>query len=143
MATIIETYSGGLRVECEHTQSGTKIITDAPTDNNGKGEAFSPTDLCCAALGACAMTIIGIWAEKRDVDVRGTRVEVNKTMAADPRRIGKIEGVFKMPARNYSDKEKIMMEKAARSCPVHLSLGADVEQVFTFIWQDSREDQPY
>ena len=107
MATIIETYSGGLRVECEHTQSGTKIITDAPTDNNGKGEAFSPTDLCCAALGACAMTII------------------------------------KMPARNYSDKEKIMMEKAARSCPVHLSLGADVEQVFTFIWQDSREDQPY
>ena len=84
MATIIETYSGGLRVECEHTQSGTKIITDAPTDNNGKGEAFSPTDLCCAALGACAMTIIGIWAEKRDVDVRGTRVEVNKTMAAGP-----------------------------------------------------------
>ena len=82
-----------------------KIITDAPTDNNGKGEA-SPTDLCCAALGACAMTIIGIWAEKRDVDVRGTRVEVNKTMAADPRRIGKIEVVFKMPARNYSDKEK-------------------------------------
>ena len=126
MATIIETYSGGLRVECEHTQSGTKIITDAPTDNNGKGEAYSPTDLCCAALG-----------------VRGTRVEVNKTMAADPRRIGKIEVVFKMPARNYSDKEKIMMEKAARSCPVHLSLGADVEQVFTFIWQDSREDQPY
>ena len=89
------------------------------------------------------LAIIGIWAEKRDVDVRGTRVEVNKTMAADPRRIGKIEVVFKMPARNYSDKEKIMMEKAARSCPVHLSLGADVEQVFTFIWQDSREDQPY
>lgn len=137
MATITETYLGGLRVECEHTRSGTRIITDAPTDNNGKGEAFSPTDLCCAALGACAMTIIGIWAERSGVDVLGTRLEISKTMAADPRRIGKIEVIFHMPARNYSDKEKKMMERAAHTCPVHLSLGADVEQIFTFVWQDA------
>ena len=136
MATVSAKYLGDLRVECVHNQSGTKIITDAPTDNQGKGEAFSPTDLCATALGACAMTIIGIYAKNHGVDVTGTEVEITKTMSADPRRIGKIEVVFKMPPRSYSAKEKTIMERCTASCPVHMTLHPDVEQVFTFIWQD-------
>jgi len=84
MPTIRETYLGDLRVECEHVASGTKIITDAPVDNQGKGEAFSPTDLCATALGACAMTIMGIWARKNDVDIVGATVEITKHMSASP-----------------------------------------------------------
>ncbi len=136
MATVSAKYLGDLRMECVHNQSGTKIITDAPSDNQGKGESFSPTDLCATALGACAMTIIGIYGKNHGVDVTGTEVEITKTMSASPRRIGKIEVVFKMPARSYSEKEKASIERSAHSCPVHLTLHPDVEQVFTFIWQD-------
>lgn len=135
MATIREKYLGDLRVECTHVKSGATIVTDAPVDNNGKGEAFSPTDLCSASLGACAMTIIGIYGKQHGVDVTGTTLEITKTMAADPRRIGKIEVVFHMPDRDYTDKQKLLIERAAKTCPVHLSLGADVEQVFDFRWQ--------
>lgn len=134
MPTITARYNGDLRVECTHVASGATIVTDAPVDNNGKGQAFSPTDLCAAALGACAMTIIGIYGEHHNVDVTGTTMEINKTMAKDPRRIAKIEVIFNFPARNYSDKEKLMIERAARTCPVHKSLGADVEQEFIFNW---------
>ncbi|MFT4300585.1 MAG: OsmC family protein [Desulfovibrio sp.] len=136
MATVSAKYLGDLRMECVHNQSGTKIITDAPSDNQGKGESFSPTDLCATAVGACAMTIIGIYGKNHGVDVTGTEVEITKTMSASPRRIGKIEVVFKMPARSYSEKEKASIERSAYSCPVHLSLHPDVEQIFTFIWQD-------
>lgn len=134
MATIEAQYLGNLRVECEHLASGTKIITDAPKDNNGKGEKFSPTDLCAAALGACAMTIMGIFANRHDLDLTGTRMEITKTMSADPRRIGKIEVIFHMAPGDYTPKQKEMLQAAADSCPVRKSLGADVEQVFTFIW---------
>ena len=82
------------------------------------------------------MTIIGIYGKNHGVDVTGTEVEITKTMSASPRRIGKIEVVFKMPARSYSEKEKASIERSAHSCPVHLTLHPDVEQVFTFIWQD-------
>ncbi|MDD4701952.1 MAG: OsmC family protein [Desulfovibrio sp.] len=136
MATVSARYLGDLRMECVHNQSGTKIITDAPSDNQGKGESFSPTDLCATALGTCAMTIIAIYGNNHGVDVTGAEVEITKTMSADPRRIGKIEVVFKMPARPYSQKEKTSIERCAYSCPVHLTLHPDVEQVFTFIWQD-------
>lgn len=136
MATVSAKYIGDLRMECVHNQSGTKIVTDAPSDNQGKGESFSPTDLCATALGTCAMTIIGIYAKNHGVDVTGAEVEITKTMSADPRRIGKIEAVFKMPARSYSAKEKTSIERCVHSCPVHLTLHPDVEQVFTFIWQD-------
>lgn len=135
MATINAEYLGDLRVECIHVASGTRLTTDAPVDNNGKGESFSPTDLCSAALGACAMTIIGIYARQHDVDVTGTTMEITKTMAQDPRRIGKIEVIFHMPKRAYTEKQKTMIERAARTCPVEKSLGADVERVFTFIWE--------
>ena len=102
--------------------------------NNGKGEAFSPTDLCVTALASCAMTIIGIYGKMHNVDVVGTEIEVAKTMSANPRRIGKIEVTFIMPDREYTDKQKTMIERAAHTCPVHLSLHPDVEQVFTFKW---------
>ena len=136
MATIKEVYLGDLRVECEHLASGTKIITDAPVDNQGKGEAFSPTDLCATALGACALTIMGIYARAHGLDITGAEAEVTKTMSASPRRIGKVEVVFRMPAKGYTDKDKKALENAAHSCPVHLSLHAETEQVFTFIWAD-------
>lgn len=136
MSTVSAKYLGDLRVECVHNQSGTKIITDAPSDNQGKGESFSPTDLCATALGTCAMTIVGIYAKNHGLDVTGTEVEITKVMSADPRRIGKIEVVFKMPARPYSEKEKASIERCTTSCPVHLTLHPEVEQVFTFIWQD-------
>ena len=135
MTTMSLKYNGDLRVECTHMQSGTKIITDAPVDNHGKGQAFSPTDLCATALGACAMTIIGLYAQNHGVDVTGAEMEITKSMSADPRRIGKVEVIFTMPDRPYSEKEKIVMERAAHTCPVHLSLHPDVEQVFTFNWR--------
>lgn len=134
MTTMSASYLGDLRVECTHDASGTRIITDAPADNNGKGEAFSPTDLVASALASCAMTIIGIYGQRHNVDVTGTRMEIVKTMSASPRRIGKIEVVFNMPDREYSDKEKTMIERTARTCPVHLSLHPETEQVFTFVW---------
>ena len=134
MATVTAKYLGDLRVECTHVASGTKLVSDAPVDNNGKGEAFSPTDLCVTALASCAMTIIGIYGKMHNVDVVGTEIEVAKTMSANPRRIGKIEVTFIMPDREYTDKQKTMIERAAHTCPVHLSLHPDVEQVFTFKW---------
>lgn len=134
MATVTEKYLGDLRVECVHNKSGTKIITDAPTDNNGKGEAFSPTDLCAAALGACAMTIMGIYGKNHDVDLVGTELEITKKMSQDPRKISKIEIIFHMPDKNYTDKEKEVLERVAHTCPVARSLGADVEQEFIFKW---------
>lgn len=135
MSTVSAKYLGDLRVECVHNQSGTKLVTDAPRDNNGKGEAFSPTDLCAAALGTCAMTIIALYCKNHGVDVSGAEMEITKTMSADPRRIGKLEVIFKMPDRPYTDKEKIVMERAAHTCPVHLSLHPDLEQIFTFQWK--------
>lgn len=134
MADITAKYLGDLRVECVHQQSGTVLVTDAPKDNNGKGEAFCPTDLCATALAACAMTIIGIYGKKHDVDVSGMTASVTKEMSANPRRIGKIEVTFVMPDREFTDKQKTMIERAAHTCPVHLSLHPDVEQVFTFKW---------
>lgn len=136
MATIKAKYLGDLRVECTHVDSGATIVTDAPKDNEGKGEAFSPTDLCATSLGACAMTIMGIFARRHNIDITGTTLEITKTMSKDPRRIGKIEVVFNMPNRPYTDKEKAMMLKAADSCPIHKTLDPQVEQIFTFRWAD-------
>lgn len=134
MATINEKYLGDLRVECIHNQSGTKIITDAPVDNNGKGESFSPTDLCATALGACAMTIMGIYGKQHDLDLVGTELEITKIMSQDPRKISKIVINFHMSDKNFSEQEKMNLENAARTCPVALSLGDGVEQEFVFKW---------
>lgn len=132
MATIHSTYKGNLRTSAEHLASGSTIITDAPLDNNGRGEAFSPTDLVCAALGSCMMTIMGILANRNNITIEGMEIEITKIMAPDPRRIVEVILTFKMPAHNYTDKEKAMLENAARTCPVALSLHPDIKQAVTF-----------
>jgi putative redox protein len=128
------TYLGDLRTEAVHLQSGTVIITDAPTDNQGKGEAFSPTDLCATSLASCMMTIMGISARNHGIDIDGTTAEIHKIMAANPRRIGAVEIRLTLPDRPYSERERQLLETAGRTCPVALSLGPGVEQRIEFIW---------
>jgi uncharacterized OsmC-like protein len=128
------TYLGDLRTEATHLFSGTTIITDAPLDNQGKAEAFSPTDLCATSLASCAMTIMGISARNHNIDMNGTRAEVTKVMAADPRRIAKVIIKFVMPKQDYTDNQRAILEKAARTCPVSFSLAEGVEQVMEFVW---------
>ena len=135
MATVSAKYLGDLRVECVHNQSGTKIITDAPTDNQGKGEAFSPTDLCATALGACALTIMGMYAADNNLDISGATADVTKVMGIAPRRISKIEIAFHMPARNFSDADKAALVEQFKSCPVCHSLHPDIEKAITFHWK--------
>src|ERR1700743_2927148 len=112
MATIHTTYLGGLRTEATHLQSGTKIITDAPTDNKGKGEAFSPTDLLAESLAACMLTTMGIAADTHGINIDNTTCEVTKIMALNPRRVAEVVINFKFPG-TYDDKEKKILEHAA------------------------------
>lgn len=128
-------YQGGLRTEATHLKSGNTIITDAPTDNHGKGEAFSPTDLVATALGSCMVTIMGIAAEKHEIDIKGTTVEVEKIMASDPRRIGTIRLVMTLPANRYTPKERKILTAAAHGCPVGKTLKEGVEEL-TMVWLD-------
>jgi uncharacterized OsmC-like protein len=132
MATINSAYLGELRTHAKHLASGNTVITDAPLDNNGRGEGFSPTDLVCAALGSCMTTIMGIMANRLNLNLEGMEIETTKIMAAEPRRIAEVVLHFKMPANNFTDKEKAMLENAARTCPVALSLHPDVKQTVTF-----------
>ena len=132
MATIHNIYQGELRTSAQHLASGNIVITDAPVDNQGKGEAFSPTDLVCAALGSCMMTIMGIVANRNSINIEGMKIDITKIMSAEPRRIGEIVLHFKMPSTGFSDKEKAMLENAARTCPVALSLHPDVKQTILF-----------
>ncbi|WP_299817701.1 OsmC family protein [uncultured Pontibacter sp.] len=134
MTTIKSSYKGDLRTSATHVASDNTIITDAPVDNNGKGEAFSPTDLVCAALGSCMMTIMGILANRSGINIEGMEIETKKIMAAEPRRISEIVLNFKMPAHGYTDKEKAMLEAAARTCPVALSLHPDIKQTISFVY---------
>lgn len=129
------TYLGDLRTEAVHLQSGTTIITDAPVDNQGRGEAFSPTDLCATALASCMLTIMGISARNHGIDINGAKAEIHKIMAANPRRIGAVEVRVLMPDRVYSAHDQKILETAGRTCPVALSLGEGVEQRIEFIWQ--------
>ena len=135
MTTVKSKYLGGLRVESIHLQSGTKIVTDAPTDNHGKGESFSPTDLCATALAGCMMTIMGLYAQNAGIDVVGAEIEITKKMTAEPRRIGEIEVIFNMPDKDYSDKDKKALERAAHTCPVHYSLSENLIQTVIFNWK--------
>lgn len=127
-------YLGELRTRATHLQSGIEIITDAPLDNQGRGEAFSPTDLCATSLASCMMTIMGISARSRELDITGARAEVTKIMAANPRRIARVEIRLIMPKRDFSDRDRQLLETAGRTCPVALSLGEGVEQVVEFEW---------
>jgi putative redox protein len=131
MATIQTTYLGGLRTEATHLQSGTKIITDAPTDNKGKGEAFSPTDLLAESLAGCMLTTMAIAANVHGFDMDNTSAEVIKVMAANPRRVAEIITKLKFP-KEYTDKEKEILTKAALGCPVAVSLHPDVVKTVDF-----------
>jgi putative redox protein len=133
MATIETTYLGGLRTEATHLQSGTKIITDAPVDNQGKGEAFSPTDLLAASLGSCMLTIMGIKARASEIDIDGTTCSITKIMAADPRRVSEIVISFKFP-KEYNQKDQLLLERAALTCPVYYSLHEDLKKTVDFGW---------
>lgn len=132
MKTSKITYLGNLRTEAVHLKSGNTIITDAPPDNNGKGEAFSPTDLLATSLGSCMLTIMGIMAQRNNIAIEGTTVEITKVMEANPRRVGEIIVEFSMPANNYTEKEKTLLENAAHTCPVAKSLSADLKQTVVF-----------
>jgi uncharacterized OsmC-like protein len=127
-------YKGDLRTEMTHLASNNIVITDAPKDNHGKGEAFSPTDLVATALGSCMLSIMGIYARQHDIDIVGTNIEITKQMAANPRRIAKIEALVKMPPRPYSTKERKALEHAALTCPVSKSLSAELIQDIRFEW---------
>jgi uncharacterized OsmC-like protein len=128
------TYLGDLRTSSIHLQSGSEIISDAPIDNNGKGEAFSPTDTIANALATCMMTIMGIKARDMNVDFKGSTAGVTKIMNAEPRRIGAIEIVFDMQGVSES-KDKTILERAAMTCPVFLSLNTDIEKRIVFNWK--------
>lgn len=132
MATIETTYLGGLRTEATHVQSGNKLITDAPLDNKGKGEAFSPSDLLSAALGSCMLTIMGIAAREHNINMDGTTCSIVKIMASEPRRVGEIQITFNFPSGDYADKEKAVLERSARACPVAESLRPDLKQTLEF-----------
>jgi uncharacterized OsmC-like protein len=128
------TYLGDLRTSSIHLQSGSEIISDAPLDNHGKGEAFSPTDTVANALACCMMTIMGIKARDLNLELDGSVASVTKIMNAEPRRIGTIEIVFEMNLVTDS-KNKIILERAAMTCPVFLSLNTDIEKKISFNWK--------
>ena len=126
------TYIGELRTEATHVQSGNKLITDAPLDNKGKGEAFSPTDLLATSLGSCMLTIMGIAAREHGFNIDGTKVKIWKIMNSNPRRVGEIKIELTFPKNNYSEKEKKFIEKAAYTCPVNLSLHPELKKTILF-----------
>ena len=134
MITSTITYQGNLRTSAVHIQSNNSLITDAPTDNNGKGEAFSPTDLLATSLASCMLTIIGIVAERNKFNITNTKAEVIKVMASDPRRVSEIVVKFYFPKNNYSEKEKKLIENSALSCPVAKSLHPEIKQNIEFLY---------
>ena len=133
MSTSTILYKNNLRTEAIHTASGQVILTDAPIDNNGKGEAFSPTDLVATALASCMITIIAIAAEKNNIDVSKTSANVKKIMGVNPRTISDIVIEVKM-SKDLSGKDRIRLEKAALACPVHKSLHPDMNKEITFTY---------
>lgn len=134
MATSEIKYLGDLRTESTHLASGEKITTDAPVDNKGRGEAFSPTDLLATSLGNCMLTLIGIAANEHDFNIDGTTCTITKIMAPAPRRVAEIKAVLAFPANSYTEKQKKIIERAALTCPVYLSLHPDLKKdvIFSF-----------
>lgn len=125
-------YMGGLRTEAKHLKSGNLIVTDAPPDNNGRGEAFSPTDLVSAALCSCMMTIMGMVAEREGVDLKGLTADVVKIMASNPRKIAEVQITFSHPGLVATEVQKQKLKNAAHTCPVALSLAESVKQTVVF-----------
>ncbi|MBI89000.1 MAG: osmotically inducible protein OsmC [Candidatus Marinimicrobia bacterium] len=126
-------YAGSLRTEAIHLNSKNRIITDAPLDNNGKGQAFSPTDLVATSLGACMLTIMGIVAERHQIKIEGTNVEVDKIMSQNPRRIGEVSIIINF-VKKFNKNDRKILETAARTCPVSASLHPDIIENIKFIY---------
>jgi uncharacterized OsmC-like protein len=135
MATLETKYLGNLRTEITHLQSGSAITTDAPTDNHGKGEFFSPTDLFASSLGSCMLTIMGIAAKTHGFNIDGAFMETTKVMGSNPRRIVEVIIKLTFPHNNYSEKELKILETSARECPVANSLHPDLKQTVSFIFK--------
>lgn len=134
MTHITSNYLGSLRTLCTHESSGQTLQTDAPVDNHGKGEYFSPTDLVATALGSCLLTIMGIAAEKHQLEITGARASVEKIMSTTPpRRITALKVFLHIPY-SFSPEVQAILEKAALSCPVHASLHPDIKQDIIFTW---------
>lgn len=128
-------YEGNLRTVCTHLKSGTVIETDAPVDNQGKGERFSPSDLVATALGSCMLTIMGIKARDLNINIEGVQIDVEKIMATEPRRISGINLTFRFPeSLSITEKEKIVLERAAHTCPVIYSIHPDIKVNAVFNW---------
>lgn len=125
-------YSGQLRTISTHIKSGEQIITDAPTDNNGKGKAFSPTDMVANSVATCMLTIMGIAAEKRNLNINGTTAIVEKIMDSNPRRISKLNIEVQFPKNNYTTGQRELLEKVALNCPVIMSIHPAIEKNVTF-----------
>ncbi len=135
MVVITGRYTGELRCEAVHGPSGTKLVTDAPADNMGRGEMFSPTDLVATALGTCIVTTMAIVATRRGIDFSSATFSVEKHMAADPvRRIGRLPVTIRMSA-TISEENRAVLERAAHTCPVHKSLHPDVEAPIRFVYE--------
>jgi len=134
MVKVSTTYEGGLRCRAKHGPSGTTLVTDAPLDNHGKGESFSPTDLVATALGACMMTIMGIVAERHGVDLAGMTAETEKVMStAPPRRIASLRTRITIPLP-ADHPQRAALEQAAHTCPVHKSLDPEIDAAIEFVW---------
>lgn len=137
MATAKIVYQGDLRTSATHLLSGTEILTDAPVDNQGKGGAFSPTDLTATSLGTCIITTMGIFAKKESIDLKleGTELEITKIMSKElPRKITEIKVKIIFKSKSYSDEQKKLLEKIAHSCPVAISLHPEIKQDIEFVW---------
>lgn len=131
-ATVI--YKGQLRCEATHLQSGSMIETDAPTDNRGKGERFSPTDLLCVSLATCIVTTMGIKAGDMNIELTGTKMAVTKHMLHDPRRVGKVEVTLDLPSLNLDEKDRLVLERTGDNCPVMKSLHPELVVAVTYNW---------
>ncbi|MBU6300037.1 MAG: OsmC family protein [Verrucomicrobia bacterium] len=134
MVEIRMEYQGNLRVQATHGPSGAMVCTDAPVDNQGRGESFSPTDLVATALGSCVLTVMGIYAERHGIDLRGTAIRVGKIMSASPpRRIARLEITLECPS-DPGLRHTQALETAAHACPVHQSLNPEIEKPMRFVW---------
>ncbi|MGA1978481.1 MAG: OsmC family protein [Bacteroidales bacterium] len=134
METAGTIYKGDLRTEITHIRSGSKIITDAPVDNKGKGEHFSPTDMVASALGSCIFTIMGIAAREHGFSIDGASCRITKIMTENPRKIGEIRIEYDFTGRDYTGKQKKILEYCVKTCPVALSLNASVFQNVTLMF---------
>ena len=135
-------YEGELRTVARHLASGSRIETDAPVDNQGKGEKFSPSDLVATALGSCMLTIMGMKARDLAIDLKDTRIEIQKLMKSDPRRIGGIHLTFHFPdSLQLTEKQRLILERAGNTCPVRYSIHPDIEVLIGYNWPSVTADQ--